>query len=77
MKNTQADMILSYLKENGSITPKDAYREFDCLRLAAQIYILKSRGVKIKSTLETSRNRYGRKTCYSRYFLAEGVRSNV
>ena len=71
MKNSQSEMILEYIKENGSITPKDAYREFDCLRLAAQIHSLKRQGVRIKSTLETSRNRFGKRTCYARYSLCE------
>lgn len=70
-KMSQSEMILNYIKENGSITQKDAYREFDCMRLAAQIFILKSQGYPIKSIIEKSRNRYGRTTCYSRYSLAE------
>ena len=70
-KLTQSEQILSYIKEKGSITQKDAYREFDCMRLAAQIYILKRQGVPIKSTLETSRNRYGRTTRYARYSLCK------
>ena len=66
---TQSQMILKYIKEKGSITQKDAYREFDCMRLAAQIFILRSKGYSIKSTIEKSRNRYGRTTRYARYSL--------
>ena len=69
MKESQSKRILNYIEENGSITQKDAYREFDCMRLAAQIFILRRQGVPIKSTLEKSRNRYGRTTCYARYSL--------
>lgn len=68
-KLTQSKQILNYIKEKGSITQKDAYREFDCMRLAAQIYILKRQGIPIKSTLETSQNRFGKRTSYARYSL--------
>jgi hypothetical protein len=72
MKIKQYEMILNYIKENGSITAKEAYREFDCMRLAAQIHILKRQGVSIISRLEKSKNRYGKTTYYSRYSLVEG-----
>lgn len=71
MKDSQSEMILNYMKENGSITQNDAYREFACMRLAAQIFILKRQGVSIKTTLEKSRNRFGKPTCYARYSLCE------
>ena len=71
MKDTQCNKILAYLKENGSITPKDAYKEFDCMRLAAQIHNLKQQGIDIKTTIEKTKNRYGRTVCYARYSLCE------
>ena len=71
MKDLQTNKILAYLKENGSITPKDAYKEFDCMRLAAQIHNLKQRGINIKTTIEKSKNRSGRTVCYARYILCE------
>lgn len=71
MKDSQTERILNYLKEKGSITPKEAYKEFDCMRLAAQIYVLKHRGIKIKSTLENTKNRYGNTVHYARYSLCE------
>lgn len=71
MKDSQSEMILNYIKEKGSITQKDAYREFDCMRLAAQIWLLRAQGIRINSTLEKSRNRFGRTVCYARYSLCE------
>lgn len=71
MKNSQSEMILDYIKEMGSITQKDAYREFGCMRLSAQIYNLRGQGIPIKTTLETSRNRFGHTSCYARYSLCE------
>ena len=68
---SQSEEIVMYMKKYGSITQKEAYRAFDCMRLAAQIHLLKKQGVPIISRLEKSKNRYGRTTCYSRYYLAE------
>ena len=68
---TQYEMIHEYMKKHGSITPKDAYREFDCMRLAAQIFILKDQGVPIKTTLEVSKNSRGKVSRYARYSLCE------
>lgn len=68
---TQADRIIDYIKEHGSITQKEAYHEFDCTRLAAQIFLIKESGIPIRRTIETARNRYGRTVCYARYFLCE------
>ena len=70
-KRTQYDMILQYLKEHGSITQLDALREFGCMRLAARIAVLKERGYQIESENEFSKNRYGDKIRYARYFLNE------
>lgn len=70
-KLSQTEGILNYLKEKGSITPKDAYKEFDCMRLAAQIHNLKQQGIAIKTTIEKTKNRYGRTVCYARYILCE------
>ena len=70
MKETQCDLILQYIKDEGSITPVDAIREFGCLRLGARIWDLKNkRGIPIKTTKEKSKNRYGKTVLYARYSL--------
>lgn len=71
MSDSQGNKIVEYRRKHGSITSKDAYREFDCMRLAAQIWLLREQGICIKSTLEKSKNRFGRTVCYSRYSLCE------
>lgn len=40
----QSEKILDYIRENGSITPLDALREFGCMRLASRISDLKHAG---------------------------------
>lgn len=69
---TQKNMILDYLKENGSITPLEAMREFGCMRLSAQIYKLKHNdGYDIQTSMQNSKNRFGMDTCYAKYTLIQ------
>ncbi len=66
---TQAEKILQYLRENGSITPLDAMREFGCMRLASRICDLKRSGLPIKKEMEAAKNRYGETVHFARYKL--------
>lgn len=50
---TQNEAILDYLKSGHSITPKDAYLKFACLRLAARIKDLRDDGHKIHREMVT------------------------
>lgn len=70
-RQTQKEMILQYMKDNGSITPVDALREFGCMRLAPRISDLKDDGIEIETVPEFSKNRYGVKVRYARYYLHE------
>lgn len=71
-KTSQCDKILAYMHEVGSITPLDAIREFSCLRLGARIWDLKQRGYKIRTDIESAKNRYGETVHYARYTLLGG-----
>lgn len=66
---TQCDMVLEYMERFGSISPMDAFRDLSITRLAARISDLNRRGVKIKKTVETAQNRFGRTIHYTRYGL--------
>ena len=68
-KVTQGAKILKYMQEYGSITPVEAFRDLGVMRLGARIYDLEQQGVKIIHERETSRNRMGENTTYSRYRL--------
>lgn len=68
---TQNIRVLNYLKQYGSITEGDAYRELGCSRLSARIHDLRYLGFDIKTIYETSTNRYGEKVRYARYTLRE------
>lgn len=68
-KATQAELILDYIEEFGSITALDAMRDLGCMRLASRISDLKKLGYPIESKVETVQNRWG-KNCYiKRYSL--------
>lgn len=70
--DTQCDLILRYMQEEGSITPLDALREFGCLRLGARIWDLKhERGIRIKTGTEQKKNKYGKTVRYARYELVK------
>lgn len=66
---TQTEKVLLYLRENGSITPLDALREFGVMRLASRISDLKKQGYEITSRIETKKNHRGETVRYARYEL--------
>lgn len=71
MRKTQREKILEYLKEYSSITPLDALREFNCMRLATRVFELKQQGYNIKTVIERAENKSGEPVHYARYFLQE------
>ena len=62
-KETQTQMILSYIRQFGSITPLEAVRDLGVLRLAARISDLRKAGYDIISEQQAVKNRFG-ETCY-------------
>jgi len=56
---TQRNDILTYLQSGRSLTPRDAYNYFGCLRLAARIHDLKAEGYDIESrTLDIGKGKH-------------------
>lgn len=70
-KQRHCDLILQHMKTYGSINHKEAEKEYGCARLAARIKDLRNRGVKIETEMVSGVNRYGGKTRYAVYRLAE------
>lgn len=68
-KPTQAQDVLDYMKNHGSISIREAIYDLGITRLASRIYELKRKGVQIKSETETVKARNGRTTFVSRYSL--------
>lgn len=68
-KATQAELVLEYMEEFGSITALDAIRDLGVYRLASRISDLKKMGVPIDRKMELVPNRYGKKSNVARYSL--------
>lgn len=68
-KRTQADRVLDYIKEFGSITTLEAFRDLGVTRLSARIFELRARDINIESKTISSKNRFGENCWYSKYYL--------
>jgi hypothetical protein len=69
---TQAQRVLAYIEEFGSITQIEALRDIGVMRLASRISDLRKQGIDISSKTEAVNNRYGEKCYIKRYMVAEG-----
>ena len=69
---TQKERIINYIKEFGSITSLDAYKDLGITQLGARIDGLKKDGYRFKTEWESGKNRYGDKIDYKRYYLENG-----
>lgn len=65
---TEYEKIIGYMKQNGSITKMDAYRNGISTTLAQRIADLRRKGYKIGRVMVTPEN--SQKSAYARYFLA-------
>lgn len=69
---TQADKILSYMKEHGEITQRDAVR-LGCYRLSARIADLRRDGYAIRTEFKSVKNMDGGRSTIGVYKLGEVV----
>lgn len=70
----QAERVLKYMRDFGSITQLEVMQDLGCMRLGARIFDLKREGYAIKKETETSKNRYGEDTSYARYRVVDDER---
>lgn len=70
-KMTQAQRVLDYLDENGSITQLEALKDLGVMRLASRISDLRKQGYPIKSDVVAVKNRFGESCHIKRYSLWE------
>lgn len=63
----QSERIIKYIKEFGSITPLDAYRDLGITKLSTRISEMKKDGIVFYQKREKSKNRWGEPTNYMRY----------
>lgn len=67
----QKNLVLKYIKENGSITSQEAWKEFGITRLSSVIHTMRKSGINIITITEESLNRYGLPCRYARYIIRE------
>lgn len=77
MKITQKDRILEYIRNFGSISSFEAYADLGITQLGARIDQLKKEGYEFKTEWESNTNRFGEKTEYKRYYLADIIAENM
>ena len=77
MKTNQRQRIINYIREFGSITSKEAYDDLGITQLATRIKELKEQGYEFKTEWENSKNRYGERVDFKRYYLADMVAENM
>lgn len=71
MKTTQCQRIIDYMTRFGSISTIEAFNDLGVARLASRIHDLNGMGYRIVDEIKTGRNRFGEKTSYKVYRLAE------
>lgn len=71
-KTTQAQRVLDYIDEFGSITQIEALKDLGVMRLASRISDLKKQGYPIKGDVVAVKNRYGENCYVKRYSLQGG-----
>lgn len=77
MKISQKDRIINYIREFGSISSWEAYSDLGITQLGARIDQLKKEGFKFRTEWESNTNRFGEKTEYKRYYLADIIAANM
>lgn len=72
---TQAQRVLDYIAEHGSITQFEALSELGVMRLASRVSELKKQGHPIEGKTVVVRNRYGEPCHVKRYMMGGGHHS--
>lgn len=66
-KPKQAQRVLDYIQEKGSITQFEALKKLGVMRLSSRISELKKKGYPIKSKTVVVKNQFGEKCRVARY----------
>lgn len=77
MRINQKQRVINYIREFGSITSFEAYKDLGITQLGARIDQLKKEGYEFKTKWESSTNRFGEKTEYKRYYLDDIITENM
>ena len=70
---TQAERVLGYMENHGSITQLEALKDLGVFRLASRISDLRKQGYVIKGEMVKVENRFGETCRVKRYSIKEGA----
>ena len=70
---TQEVEIIEHIRDNGSITTKQAMEHLGCYRLSARIYEIKAVGIPVEKDMVEVQNRNGETCRVARYTIPGGV----
>ena len=70
---SQATDVIEYIRDNGSITTKQAMEDLGCYRLSARVYDIRSFGIQIEKEMVEVPNRKGEMCRVARYTIPGGV----
>ena len=69
---TPCERIIAYIKEFGSISPMEAFRDLGITKLATRISEMKDDGIEFEQKYEKAQNRFGEPVYFMRYSLKKG-----
>lgn len=68
---TQAERIVNYIHQYGSITPMEAFMDLGITKLATRVSEMKRDGIVFDQKYEQRKNRFGEAVYYMRYSFPE------
>ena len=74
---TQSERIIDYIKQFGSISPLEAFRDLGITKLATRISEMKKEGMEFDQEFMKSKNRFGETVHYMRYSLPKKDKQEV
>lgn len=72
-KPTQAQRVLDYIEQFGSITQYEAMKDLGIMRLASRVSELKKKGHSIRREMIKVKNRFGEENQVARYYMGGGA----
>lgn len=67
----QAERILKYIHDFGSISPMEAFNDLGVTKLATRVSEMRKQGIEFEKKYVKAKNRYGETVYYMRYSLRD------
>lgn len=76
MKKTQKKKIIEYMKQFGSVTSWEAYRDLSITQFATRIKELKEEGYRFQTKWEKRKNHEGKLVNFKRFYFRSNTSKN-